>query len=240
MSNMRAAGSTGSFDPTTTPPEEPDQIRERFRVRLFGELRQAAVKGGHDGGRFDKGVKVLETVVGPFTPDLSALKEKEWVELIVDAGSLASKMVILKTHFPCVDVAQLILKKPRVFLCETNELETTCQQVVHLLREAPNAGAIIAETPDLLDPPMVASAIVTFHKWWPEKDPIQMLQEEGGYWLRFAQENEIPLEPVYYDGNSWTVPAFDTSAKLPPWKHFIAEKAKREEARAKEERGFIF
>eukprot|EP00873_Tetraselmis_striata_P012670 jgi/Tetstr1/432934/TSEL_022274.t1 len=229
-----------AFDPETTPPEEPGQIRERFRLRLFGELRQAAVRAGHDDKKFDRGVALLETVVGTFTPDLNALREREWVELVVDAGSLASKMVVLKTHFPSLDATQLILKKPRVFLSPTSELDTTCQQVMHLLKDAPDPGAIIAETPDLLEPAMVASAIVTFKNWWPEKDPIQVLQEEGAYWLRFAQENDIPLEPVYHDGNSWTVPAFDTKAKLPPWKHFIAEKAKREEARAKGEQGFIF
>jgi len=233
-------GMKSSFSAADTPPEEPDSIKERYRVRLFQELREQAVRRGQDAEGFDRGVKALETVVGTFTPDISAMNETEWVNLIMDSESLANKIVVVKTAFPSLDIIKLILKKPRVFLATAADLGSTCQQVLHLLRDAPDPGAIISETPDLMETQMLASAIVTFQRWWPEKDPIQVLQDEGGYWLRFTQEHEIPLDPVYYDGKTWTVPAFDPDAPQQPWKEFIAKKAKAEEERAKARDGFIF
>ena len=45
----------------------------------------------------------------------------------------------------------------------------------------------------------------------------QVLEEEGAYWLRFFSDTEMPLDPVYYDGKTWAVPAFDTEAEQVPW-----------------------
>ena len=50
-------------------------------------------------------------------------------DLIVDADGLAKKIVIMKTHFPSLDTVHLILKKPKVFVLDAEELDTTCQQV---------------------------------------------------------------------------------------------------------------
>ena len=52
-------------------------------------------------------------------------------DMIVDADGLAKKIVIMKTHFPSLDTVHLILKKPKVFSFDAEELDTTCQQVRH-------------------------------------------------------------------------------------------------------------
>jgi hypothetical protein len=135
-SSARLLGPARAFDAESTPPEEPDALRERYRTRLFKELGavgntkqnhtsfslvledgsalsilivsrglghplnhsnvivksaingrgcmlsyclQVAVKRGHDERAYLKGVKVLEAVLGVFTPDMSVMKEAEWV-----------------------------------------------------------------------------------------------------------------------------------------------------------------
>lgn len=46
---------------------------------------------------------------------------------------------------------------------------------------------------------------------------FQVLQERGASVLQRAMDNDVPLDPVYYDGKSWKAPAFDTQAKQLPW-----------------------
>ena len=40
---------------------------------------QVAVKRGHDEQAYSKGVRTLEAILGVFTPDMSVMKESEWV-----------------------------------------------------------------------------------------------------------------------------------------------------------------
>jgi len=190
-------------------------------------LLQIAVSKGYDENIFNESWSQLDSIVGAFTPDLDALKEEDWVTFVMDASLIARKIVVLKTFFPSLDVPRVLNKKPKLFLKDLEELRLVCEQVQHLLKEAPNPGVILSETPDLFDPAMVASVLISFQRWFPKDDPVQKLQADGAGILQRAQDNDIPLDPVYYDGTTWRAPAFDTQAEQLPWQEHIRTKVNK-------------
>jgi len=222
---QRHAGCLASLNTDLpSPPATGDDIRARFRKRVLHDLVEAAVREGRDRGSFNKNLSMLENLVPGFSPDPNTLKESDWVELIADAGSVARKIIRLKTCFPTLDIVDVMAKKPKTFLLSDEHLKTASEQVAHLLAEAEDPGAIISATPDLLDPAMVASVLVSFQRWFRKEDPIQVLQERGASVLERAQQNDVPLDPVYFDGKSWKAPAFDTQAKQLPWQEHVRTK----------------
>lgn len=46
-------------------------------------------------------------------------------------------------------------------------------QVSRLLDDAEDPGSILSDTPDLFDPAMVVSVLVTFQRWFPKDDPVK-------------------------------------------------------------------
>lgn len=89
------------------------------------------MNSGHDRGEFQKSLATLESLVPGFAPDLDALKEADWVELIGDANAVARKIITLKTYFPTLDVVDVMARKPKVFLHSEAHLKTVSEQVRH-------------------------------------------------------------------------------------------------------------
>jgi len=72
-----------------------------------------------------------------------------------------------------------LLRFPYLLVRLLSRFTDLSHQVCHLLKEAKNPGKIISDTPDLMEPAMVASALVTFKRKWPEKDPVQVSTKGG-------------------------------------------------------------
>jgi hypothetical protein len=48
----------------------------------------------------------------------------------------------------------------------------------------------------------------------------QALEEDPDL-IRRAQEKDIPFDPVFFDGTSWSAPSYDSKGKLLPWQKYI-------------------
>lgn len=75
-------------------------------------------------------------------------------------------------------------------MTSTNTCATTCTGV-----------------PDILDPAMLYSILTSFAKLYPKRSSVEVLETHGADLLRRMADHDIPLEPVFFEEDSWSAPS---------------------------------
>mmetsp|Transcript_15724 Transcript_15724/g.30179 ORF Transcript_15724/g.30179 Transcript_15724/m.30179 type:complete len:300 (+) Transcript_15724:97-996(+) len=193
---------------------------QRHKERVLQEVTQAACKLGFEEEQMYINYVALDALLVDFTPNLDKMGAKEWAMVAGDASDIYHKIVMLKAHFPSLDLQKLLAANPRVLLKDGARLEESIINVKAMLCEAKNVDSMIQALPVLLEPKVLVSVLVTISRWFPNKDPLEVLEDDPELVLR-AQEKDIPFDPVFFDGGNWSAPSYDSKGKLLPWQKYI-------------------
>ncbi|KAG2490964.1 hypothetical protein HYH03_010640 [Edaphochlamys debaryana] len=193
----------------------------RQRQRVAAEIIEAGRRAGVPSSpeQLREGLQALEALLPGFTPNLDSLKASEWARIASDAPAAASKIILLKTHYPRLDLARALAAHPRLLLQSVEQLDRSATQ---LLDRAKDAERLLAAVPALLEPKALISVLITVTKWYQlEKDPIEVLEADPELVQR-AQDYDVPFEPVYIDeqGN-WSAPLLNYREKRTDWQKYI-------------------
>ncbi|MEW5303708.1 MAG: hypothetical protein WDW36_006374 [Sanguina aurantia] len=187
------------------------------------QSKSKSSRGGANQQTVQEGLETLQTLIPGFTPNLDAMKASCWADLALDVNGVALKVVLLKSHYPQLDLGVVLAANPKLLLQSYKSLDDSARQVKHLLVTAMDHQAILQQVPSLLDPKALVSVIVSLRKWYLGKDPIKELERDPDL-VRRAQENDVPFEPVYADKDgNWTAPALQQRQKRADWQRFIDE-----------------
>eukprot|EP00854_Cymbomonas_tetramitiformis_P013302 gene13302-15719_t len=223
-----------SVKPTADKISEAEQskidITRRFKTRMWDEIAQAAMKEGHTKEDILARCEMLDTLLLDFTPNLDKLSPKKFVELAVDASAVGRRIAVLKSHFPGIDIPQLWLDRPSTFLESEKELDESALKLKDLLSKAKDINSIITVLPMMINIEYTVSILVTMKNRFPTVDPVEELEKDPDYILR-SQANGQPLDPVFFDGESWSAPSFDRSSSNLnlEWQRNLRKKQKEEE-----------
>lgn len=78
---------------------------------------------------------------------------------------MGAKIIMLKLHYPRLDLAKVLAKKPKMLLLSYEKLDQQAQQVRHLLSRAKDLERLLGLVPELLDPKECISILITVTKW---------------------------------------------------------------------------
>lgn len=168
------------------------------------------------------GLEALGIILPGFEPNVELMRANDWVAILTDPSSVVAKVVMLKQYYPKLDLSLVLTSHPRLLLKSVGELEKSAQQVAQLLSTAEDIDAIMTELPELLDPKVLISVLVTVRKWYDNKrDPIDVLQKSPSV-VQKAWECDVAFEPVYMDeeGN-WVAPSLNYREKRADWQKHI-------------------
>ncbi|GLI59916.1 hypothetical protein VaNZ11_001961 [Volvox africanus] len=210
--------------PATAPAERNGELLARRKQRVTAEIVEAARKArvAATPEQISAGLDTLESLVPGFTPNLDTLKASEWARLAADAPAVASKIILLKSHYPRLDLSRVLVAQPKLLLQSPEQLDRSAQQVRSLLSRAKDLERLLAAEPALMEPRALISVLITVTKWYYlEKDPIEVLEADPDL-VRRAQDYDVPFEPVYMDekGN-WTAPLLNYQEKRTEWQKYI-------------------
>lgn len=195
--------------------------QERNKQRVFRELSAAGKKMGVTADSIQEGIATMEMLLPGFLVDMEAMKASDWVTLITNADLVAVKVITLKRCFPSLDLPLVLNKFPRLLNQDVQQLEKSASKVAEMLSPANDPAAIIHELPQMLNPGTCVSVLVTLQRWFPNKDPLSVLEADPDI-IRRAQENDVPLEPVFFDGENFSAPQ-NTRRATQPWQKWIRE-----------------
>ncbi len=71
----------------------------------------------------------MELLVPGFAVNLELLKASEWAGILLNTNEVASKLILVKSTFPGLDVPSLLAKYPRVLLRNAEELQRQLAEV---------------------------------------------------------------------------------------------------------------
>lgn len=192
----------------------------RQKQRTLAEVAEAGVRLGLDEAVLHENFAALDALLVDFTPDINRLTASDWAVLASDTKVMFAKLMLIKSYFPGVDLQRLVADNPKPLLKSKVALEEDLLNVRNMLAEAANPDALVATLPILLEPKVMVSCLVTIQRWFPKKDPLKMLEDDPDM-IRRAQEKDIPFDPVFFDGERWSAPGYDSKGKLLPWQKYI-------------------
>ncbi|KAI8476168.1 MAG: hypothetical protein J3K34DRAFT_402308 [Monoraphidium minutum] len=177
---------------------------------------------GYGEAEIGAGVDSLESLIPGLQIDMERLKATEWARIVADTGSVAVRLVALKTAYPGADLAKILQEKPGLLLQDVSVLEANARQVHSLLEGARDRDALLTALPLLLEPRTLISVLITVEKWYfKKKDPIAVLEADPDL-IRRAEACDVPLEPVYInEDGSWMAPSLNYKAKRADWQAYI-------------------
>ncbi|KXZ54611.1 hypothetical protein GPECTOR_4g676 [Gonium pectorale] len=218
------AGITASQRPVAVPTGPSPELLARRKQRVAAEIIEAARKArvAASPEQLRAGLDTLEALVPGFCPNLDTLKASDWARLAADAPSVASKLILLKGHYPSLDLARVLAVQPKLLLQSNEQLDRSARQVKSLLSRASDPCRLLAAVPPLLEPRALISVLITVTKWYHlQKDPIEVLEADPELVQR-AQDYDVPFEPVYMDeqGN-WSAPLLNYAEKRTEWQKYI-------------------
>ncbi|GFR48915.1 hypothetical protein Agub_g10865 [Astrephomene gubernaculifera] len=186
--------------PPTTPPSVPapeppsaaaaaadpcprSQLLARRRERVTAEIIQAASRARLPASpdQLRWGLAALESLLpgGALAPNLDTLGAVDWARLATDPASVASKLVLLKSHYPRLDLGPALAVQPRLLMRPAEQLEREARQVRSLLSGAADPERLLSAVPELLSPALLVSVLVSINKWFHlERDPLEVLEAD--------------------------------------------------------------
>lgn len=200
------------------------------RKRLVRELAEAGRKQNVGTEQIEQGLTSLETLLPGFMVNLEALKASDWVTVVTDPSGVALRVIALKRAFPTLDVAVVLSAYPRPLAQPLEEVEASSTKVADLLKDAADPAAIIAELPQMLSPQAAIQVLVTLQRWFPQKDPIGILEKDADI-IKRAQANDVPLEPVFFNADGSYAAPQNTRQVTQPWQEYIREKVYKQKAK---------
>lgn len=220
--------------PTPTQLLEAEQssskIRRRYKARMWDDIAQIAKKRGHTEEFAFSQCEMLDVFLDDFTPDLDQMRIEDWAELVVDADPLGQRIALVKTHFPSLDILLLWKNRPRTFLEPEAQLTKSILQVKSLLSGAKNIDSILTVLPACINIEYTVSILVTMKRWFPGENVVLELENDPEMILRAAAAG-MPLDPVFFDGETWMAPSLDASSTNNnlEWQQNLRIKQKAEE-----------
>lgn len=174
--------------------------RQRVIVEIVEGSRRAGVKASPQD--IERGVEALEALLPGFQLNMDKLKASDWGRLAADANGVATKLILLKTAYPGLDLARVLAAHPRLLLQTVAEPDKSAQQVKSLLAGAKDMERLLAAVPELMD----ARTLVL------ESDP-ELIQR--------AQDMDVPFEPVYDADGNFETPLLNYREKRTDWQAWI-------------------
>ncbi|KAG2496574.1 hypothetical protein HYH03_005396 [Edaphochlamys debaryana] len=151
------------------------------------------------------------------------MKASDWAKVVADP-ELASKVILIKTSFPTVNVEVLLDRHPRTLLWSLKLLQSNIEQVAPVLGALPRPEKVLETLPELLDPRQCFSVVASIRKWYTKRDPLEVLQMDPEV-IRRAERVDVPLEPVFLDPATgiWTAAGYSRE-KQEEWQVYIEQK----------------
>mmetsp|Transcript_20814 Transcript_20814/g.65890 ORF Transcript_20814/g.65890 Transcript_20814/m.65890 type:complete len:316 (-) Transcript_20814:30-977(-) len=208
------------------PPEF--DFRARHKERVMDEIISAGKRRGHEEEALVRGLRQLKSIFIEFEPVFGdGMGEGDWADMAAGVEEVFQRVITLKHHFPRLDATQVLVARPKTFLQPLEELERNVALVKSVLRDAEDVDNIVQVLPEVLDPAICISCLVTIQRWFPKKDPVEQLNLDPDM-IRRAQREDIPLDPVFFDGESFSAPMFDRSSDNlnQPWQKYIRHEGK--------------
>ncbi|WIA40662.1 hypothetical protein OEZ86_004368 [Tetradesmus obliquus] len=205
----------------------------RRKQRVVNDLVEASKRLGPQFSReaIAAGVAQLEALLPGLQIDVEAMKASEWARLALDTEAAATRLVVLKLHYPRADLTRIMQRTPQLLLQDVALLEDNAKQVKQLLVSARDADALVTALPSLMEPRNLISVLVTVQKWYFNKrDPVEVIESDPELILR-AQACGVPFEPVYIDAatGAWSAPGFNYLEKRAGWQKWLDEKHKKKD-----------
>eukprot|EP00878_Enallax_costatus_P010060 GHUV01010501.1.p1 GENE.GHUV01010501.1~~GHUV01010501.1.p1 ORF type:complete len:270 (+),score=67.17 GHUV01010501.1:147-956(+) len=197
----------------------------RRKQRVVRDLVEGSKRLGphYTADAIREGVDTLESLLPGLQIDVEAMKARDWAKLCLDVNAAATRIVVLKTHYPNADLSKVIQRQPALLLQDVARLEDNARQVKQLLESAKDPDTLLTALPSLMDPKTLISVLVTVRKWYFNKrDPVEVLEADPELILR-AQDCDIPFEPVYIDEASGALmaPSLNYHEKRADWQAYI-------------------
>lgn len=193
--------------------------RQRVIVEIVEGSRRAGVKASPQD--IERGVEALEALLPGFQLNMDKLKASDWGRLAADANGVATKLILLKTAYPGLDLARVLAAHPRLLLQTVAEPDKSAQQVKSLLAGAKDMERLLAAVPELMDARTLVSVLTTVRKWYHlEKDPIEVLESDPEL-IQRAQDMDVPFEPVYDADGNFETPLLNYREKRTDWQAWI-------------------
>ncbi|EFJ50467.1 hypothetical protein VOLCADRAFT_103925 [Volvox carteri f. nagariensis] len=165
---------------------------------------------------------VFESLLPRLPINLDQMRASDWARVVADPD-LGAKLVLIKVGFPALNVEVFLSKHPRTLLWSREKLEANIRQVAPVFDSLPRPELVLEVLPELLDPRQCFSVVATLRKWYPKKDPLQVLQMDPDV-IRRAEAWDVPLEPVFFDSSTstWTAAGYSRN-KQEDWQVYIEQ-----------------
>ena len=157
----------------------------------------------YDAFELDEGIKNLQTILGEgFAPNLEAMRASDWGRVLLDPEGVAKRLISLKVCFPGLNLSRVVTRKPSLLLKSIEDIERDAGGTKKMLEKAKDLDTLIEALPDLLDPKVCLSIILSINKWYNgrhskvQRDPVSILEGDPDLVYR-AQAMDQPFEPVY-------------------------------------------
>lgn len=157
----------------------------------------------YQAAELEAGIKNLETILGEgFAPNLETMRAADWGTVLLDPEGVAKRLIQLKVCFPRLNLSRVVTKKPSLLLKSIEDIERDAGGTKKMLEKAKDLDTLIEELPDLLNPKVCLSILLSINKWYngrhskEQRDPVAILEFDPDLVNR-AQAMDQPFEPVY-------------------------------------------
>ncbi|KAG2437656.1 hypothetical protein HYH02_011037 [Chlamydomonas schloesseri] len=178
------------------PPIPPSEHERRRKVKDVQEVVEAGRRRGLAEERIRTGLTQLDSLL-PDVLSLHRMKPADWATVATDIESVAEKIIILKSLYPTADVFRIIFRKPKLLLQTPKRLQEDGAAILRLLSAAPNPGAILEATPDLVDPLSLSRCLASLAASYPGQDPVALLQAHPDILANSGSEAAVELTADY-------------------------------------------
>jgi hypothetical protein len=176
---------------------EPFKQRDWEAKRREGDLKdvqQAGSKLGVKAEVIQNNLQQLQALVPGLLINLDKMKASDWAKLLRDIDSVVAVVIALKTHYPKVDIANIIKRKPKLLLSSQQRVEEDALKVKSLLStKVQDIDSIIDAVPDLMNPQQLTQSLSNLVAWFPNHDPFELLQQNP----QILENPNVEADPTY-------------------------------------------
>lgn len=158
------------------------------------DVQQAGSKLGVKAKVIQNNLQQLQALVPGLLINLDKMKASDWAKLLRDIDSVVAVVIALKTHYPKVDIANIIKRKPKLLMSSQQRVDEDALKVKSILgSKVQDIDAIIDAVPDLMSPQQLTTSLSNLVAWFPTHDPFELLQQNP----QILENPNVEADPTY-------------------------------------------
>lgn len=176
---------------------EPFKQRDWEAKRRESDLQDVIKAGSKLGAQAEviqANLQQLQALVPGLLINLDKMKASDWAQLLRNIDSVIQVVIALKTHYPKVDISNLIKRKPKLLMLTQQRVDEDAGKVKGLLSsKVQDIDAIIDAVPDLMNPQQLTQSLQNLVAWFPNHDPFELLQQNPN----ILENPNVEADPTY-------------------------------------------